>query len=459
MTPIRIRDIAELFGAEVVGLGGDELVSGFTLDSREVSPGDLYIAVKGARVDGNAYSSDAIHAGAIAVLSDKRHDVPTLLVTNVVHAIAEFGSSLRSKFVGPVIGITGSNGKTATKEFTAAAVSPLGEIVKSPGNRNTELTSPLIWSEVDENTRAVVVELAMRGAGQIKHLAEVHRPTLGIVTMIGTAHAEMVGSREGIAEAKSELLECLPQSGHAILWAEDVYLGFLRSKCICNVHTFGFSPDADCRILGYRAIDIERSHILGAIGEETFDVELPTIGRHQALNAAAAILAANLLGIDARAATERIRHATVPPMRMQVIRRRGATILLDTYNASPDSSIAAITTLAELPCKGRRIAIIGEMRELGAFEETGHRLVGRAIAESPVDRVVFVGSATRFAQDEALRAGMPGSRFVTPEPVSISDLSEVVDFIETTGNDDLILIKASRALGLETILTMQPVKT
>ena len=452
MNVLTLSRCCELFGGELHNANPDRVIEGFAFDSREVKPHDLFVAISGANVNGNQFSEVAIRDGATAVLSEQIAIVPTIHVSSIVDAIARFGRTLRNEFAGPVIGITGSNGKTTTKEFIAAALTPLGEIVKSPGNRNTEYSSPLVWAEVSESTRAVVVELAMRGLGQIRHLSDVHRPTIGVVTMIGTAHAELVGSREGIASAKSELLGSLPHDGAAVLWAEDVFLGNLKSKCKCPTYTFGFSPDADCKILGYRAIAVDRCNAIGSLFDENFELDLPTVGRHQILNAAASILAAKLAGVSTEASTNRIRFAKLPPMRMEVLNVHGATILLDTYNASPDSAGAAIRTLTELPCEGRRIAILGEMLELGDFTESGHRQIGRALAESRIDHILFVGNSMQYAIHEALRAGLPSDRLVEMEPIDRDNLNSAFQLLESVRPGDLVLIKGSRALGLERIV-------
>jgi UDP-N-acetylmuramoyl-tripeptide--D-alanyl-D-alanine ligase len=350
-------------------------------------------------------------------------------------------------FSGPVIAVTGSAGKTTTKELIAAALSHRGPVLKSIGNRNTEYTSPLIWADRTPTHWAVVVELAMRGHGQIRHLAEVHRPNVGVVTNVGTAHVEMVGSRAGIAAAKGELLESLPSDGIAVLWQEDEYLGDLTARCACPVATFGFSEWADCRILGYRPLDWSRCVVRLCVQGVTVETELPAIGRHLALNAAAALLVATRVGLDPASAAEAMHDVEMPKLRMQRVRLGGAEILLDTYNANPAATIAAIQTICELPATGRRLAVIGEMRELGAFEESGHRQVGRALAESGIDRVLLFGEATQFAYDEAQRAGFAPNRMIQAQ-----SLEDVRRFLVALEPGDVVLIKGSRSLELESAL-------
>ena len=441
MTLSRFADLA---AGTIHGIAPTTEFHGYSLDSRAIAPGSLFIAIRGKRSDGHDHARDAVGAGAVAALVERSVDAPHILVSNLVDALARFGSARRNEFKGPVIAITGSNGKTATKEFTAAACSPLGEVLKSPANHNTEFTAPLVWDALTTETRIAVVEMGMRGLGQIRHLCEFSRPTIGVVTMIGTAHVEMVGSREGIAEAKAELLAGLELGGISILWAEDDFFGFLRGRAPGTVRTFGFTPDAECRVLGYRALSWDRCIVRGSLDGVQFETELPTVGRHQALNAAAAILAAHTAGVAVDEAAEAIQTSKLPPLRMEVRQVGRATVLLDTYNASPDSTVAAIKTLAELPASGRKLVVLGEMRELGEFAESGHRQVGRVLGESPVDAVLLFGDLTRFIEGEASRAGL--------DPRCIRharSLTDVEEFLIALEPGDLVLMKGSRALELE----------
>lgn len=422
-------------------------ISGFALDSREAAPGSLFLAIRGARSDGHDHVAQALAAGAVAAIVERPVAGPRIEVPDLVEALARFATGVRDRFPGPVVGVTGSNGKTATKEFAAAALSPLGPVLKSPGNRNTEYTAPLVWADLEADHRAVVAEMAMRGFGQIAHLAEFTKPTCAIVTMIGTSHIEMVGSREGIARAKGEILTAAPPAA-AVLWNEDDFFPTLRAMCApeTRVSTFGFRPEADGQVVGYRALSWDRCVVRARIGTESAEFELPTVGRHQALNAVAALLAASASGVGVSQAAGALGAAALPPLRMQPVDVHGATVLLDTYNASPDSTIAAIRTLTELPCSGRRFAVIGEMRELGDYAESGHRQVGRALAEAALDGAVLVGELTRFTLSEALRAGMP------PHLVEERGLDLLGEFLGGLAPGDVCLMKGSRALGLESAL-------
>lgn len=428
---------------------GEAEITGFTTDSRNVQPGDLYIAAYGERADGHDFVDAAIKAGAACSLVARPVNGPHILVEDVVASIAALGLSYRAEFNGPVIGITGSAGKTSAKEFTYAALGVLGPVLKSQGNRNTEYTNPLTWVELQPSHKSVVLEMGMRGFGQILHLAQAALPTIGLVTGIGTAHIEKVGSREGICKAKGELLQVLPSDGYAVLWQEDDYLNDLKQLCECEVQTFGTSQEADCRIIGSQSLDWENSLVRLSYRGEEADVVVPAIGRHQARNAAAGVLVAVLAGADFKEAVAALKNVQLPPMRLEAREYKGATIILDNYNASPDSTVAAIRTLNEVPVKGRRLAILGEMKELGDFTESGHRLVGTAVAESSIDQALLTGGPTKFIYDEAVQRGFQASRLDSRD---VLDLEIVRTFVERVAPGDVLLIKGSRALGLENAL-------
>lgn len=430
--------------AELAGRMGAEdhapgvTVQGFATDSRGVVPGDLFLAIRGERVDGHDFIPQAFAHGAAAALVERSVDGPHLLVDDVVEGLARFGRSLRAEFAGPVVGLTGSAGKTTTKEMLAAALAPLGEVVKTSGNRNSEYTSPLLWADVGRDTRAVVVEMAMRGFGQIAHLASVHRPTVGLITNVGFSHLLQVGSREGIARAKGELLDALPEDAPCLLPADDDHLGDLRRIAGGRpVLTFGFAEGADARIVEYRPTSLARSFVRFLVLGEEAAFSLPVAGRHLATNAAAAMLAARRLGVPLARMEDALARAELPPMRMETVERGGATILLDAYNAAPNSVLAAIETLLEAPVAGRRLAVLGEMKELGDGTEEAHRRVG--FAAGGLDDVLFIGETASLMREAAGKGKVGG-------------LDDAREFLAGLRSGDVALVKGSRSLGLERAL-------
>ncbi len=439
MTPITLSNLAQIIGGTLhVGStqSHNDLITGFATDSRQVAPGDLFLAIKGANVDGHDFVEQVLARGANGTLSERPVMGPHILVANLVDALAKLGRHYRDTFKGPVVGITGSAGKTTTKEFLAAALSPLGEILKTDGNRNTEYTAPLLWPEVTADTQAVVVEMAMRGFGQIAHLASFSKPTVGVITNIGWSHVSVVGSREGIAEAKSELLAGLPQDGVAVLPIDDEFYGTL-AKAAENrqIYTFGSTESADCRVIGIQTNGWEGSTINGFFADIPWQARIPYLGKHLAPNVAAAVCAAASLGLAPQEAAEALADAEIPPMRMQVLERNGVKILLDAYNASPASMMGAIETFMSLPVTGKRMAILGQMNELGDESDRAHREIGEYVRALDLATLVYGPLAVEYGLDEPAQ--------------SISDIKERISNLR---NGDAILIKGSRSLELERVL-------
>ena len=443
---MNLGEVARRMKGRLKDAGPVTTVTGFATDSRDVEYGNVFLAIRGENVDGHDYVSGVVGRQGVASVVERPEAVPRIEVENVVAALARFGRSIREEFKWPVVGITGSNGKTSTKELAYAALGCIGPVLKNEGNRNSEYTSPLVWFDKTDAYRSAVIEMGMRGFGQIAHLADVAEPTVGVVTNIGTAHLEMVGSREGIAKAKGELLERLVGSAISVLWHEDDYLDKLREYAAGPVMTFGFDHGADVRVVGYKALNYEKSQVLLDVFGERVEFELGVLGRHQALNAAAAVTAAVACGCAPGAAAAGLSQAVFPPMRMQIVDCGGVTLVVDTYNASPDSTVAALRAVCEVPCDGRRFAVLGEMRELGSFAESGHRMVGKELAQSSIDRVLLTGGPTQWIGEEAGARGYPPDRILND---SDFDIQHVEAFLRTLKPGDVALVKGSRALGLE----------
>lgn len=435
MNPISLGDLAAIVGGELHD-DTPALVSGFATDSREAGPGVLFLAIKGAKVDGHDFDEQVLAKGATGILAERSVIGPHILVPNLVDALARLGAYYRDSFSGSVIGITGSAGKTTTKEFVAAALSPLGEILKTEGNRNTEYTAPLLWPEVTSESQAVVVEMAMRGKGQIAHLASFSKPTVGVVTNIGWSHASEVGSREGIAEAKSELLLALPQDGIAILPRDDEFYGTLE-KAAGNrqIYTFGSSESADCRVIGIQSQGWEGSVVKGFFTDIPWQAHIAYLGKHLAPNVAAAICTAAALGLAPQEAADALGDAEIPPMRMQVLEKDGVKALLDAYNASPSSMLGAIQTFMELPVEGRRLAVLGQMNELGEHSEQAHREIGDYVKAIGLTAIPFGEQAGAYGLGEAL-----------------TDIEQVRSMVFSLSAGDAVLVKGSRSLMLERVL-------
>jgi UDP-N-acetylmuramoyl-tripeptide--D-alanyl-D-alanine ligase len=439
MTPIPLKNLAAILGGELrnaQNLTPSAAISGFVTDNREVKPGDLFIAIKGAKLDGHDFAPDALKRSGVAVLAERTIDGPHILVESIIAALAKLGTHFRENFYGPVVGITGSAGKTTTKEFLASALSPLGRIVKTEGNRNTEYTAPLLWPDVTSDTAAVVIELAMRGQGQIAHLASFSQPTVGLVTNIGWSHVSEVGSREGIARAKGELLEALPKDGVAVLPQDDEFYPTLQTTAGARqIYTFGAADAADCRIIGIQSDGWDGSTINGFFADIPWQAHTAYLGSHLAQNVAAAICTAAALGLAPQEAAEALCDAELPPMRMQVLERNGVKILLDAYNASPASMIGAIETFMKLPVDGRRIAILGQMNELGEESERAHRELGEFVKNLDLHAIPYGPLALSYDLGEPF-----------------TEIANLKSEIANLKSGDAVLIKGSRSLELERVL-------
>lgn len=426
----------------------DVIVTGFATDSREVRPGDIFIAIRGGRVDGHDFVRTALTRGAAACLVETPVAGPNVLVPNVTEALAEMARSFRAEFDGPVVGITGSAGKTTAKEFCAAALSTMGPVLKTEANRNTEITGPLIWADVPEGAKSAVIEMGMRGLGQIAHLASFAKPTIGVVTNIGWSHVELLGSRENIAVAKGELFEALPKDGIPIAWAEDEYLWALISAAgDRELRTFGFGGNADLQITDYIPVSWTETRLEGVCDGKTWTATIPAAGRHVALSVAAGLLAAVSAGADLDAAAEALSRAELPPLRMEIRKLLGATFVVDTYNASPPAMVASLDALAEMPTEGRRLAVLGHMRELGDEAAEAHREVGAALARSGAGAAILYGPLMEDLKSGATGAGMDPARIAIAPT-----LDAVREMIRAVRPGDTVLVKASRALELERAL-------
>jgi UDP-N-acetylmuramoyl-tripeptide--D-alanyl-D-alanine ligase len=440
----------------------------FVIDSREAGPGDVFVAFQGEKTDGHFYVSDAFGHGAVAaiveretpieaLLFDLRHNVtqraikqwtlPVIFrVDNSLIALQGLAHWWRAHLKDlRVIGITGSVGKSSTKELAATVLERDFVVLKSEGNLNNEIGLPLTLLQLEAKQQRAVLEMGMYARGEIAHLAELAQPIVGVITNIGPVHLERLGSIEAIAEAKSELVQALPPEGVAILNYDDERVLSMREQTRAQVLTYGLDPQADLWADEIASEGLEGIHFTLHYRGEEFHVQVPLLGRHSvhtSLRAAAVGLAEGMTwdhiveGLQDRRA--QLRLVAVPGP-------NGSTILDDSYNASPASMIAALNLLAEL--NGRKIAVLGDMLELGEYEGEGHRMVGlRAIDVSDV--LVTVGELGRTIAQEALNNGMASDR------VKICDTNdEATAYLEAIVQPgDMVLIKGSRSLHMEDIV-------
>jgi UDP-N-acetylmuramoyl-tripeptide--D-alanyl-D-alanine ligase len=423
-------------------------VTGLSVDSRTTKPGDLFCAVRGSNVDGHDFVREAMKAGAAGCLITRDVGVqPAYVVSDVAEAMASIAAAVRDEFEGTVLAITGSVGKTSTKEYLAAALAPFGKVLKSEGNQNTEYGLPMTWMRLEKEHRFVVLEMAMRGLGQIRHLCAFSRPNHGIITAVGTAHiGEVGGEQENILRAKLELFESLPREGIRVYPAEGAFADQLALAAGASGVSFGEGENADVRVVLEAMRPTENRTEVSFIADgQRLQAVLPGLGRASGRNACAALALVSRLGLDMDTALRGMENASLPPDRLTYVNQGAFGVLVDVYNSSPESCIESLRTLAEIPAE-RRVAILGEMKELGDYSETAHRQVGAVIAELPIAWLAVVGRDAHWIREEALARGFEGrvDTFTHAEDAAL--------VFRSMEPGDVALIKGSRAVHMERAL-------
>ncbi|WP_370619217.1 UDP-N-acetylmuramoyl-tripeptide--D-alanyl-D-alanine ligase [Mumia sp. Pv 4-285] len=439
--------VAEIVGGTAYD-AADVVVTGpATLDSRAVSSGGLFVAVRGEHVDGHDYVDGAVRGGAVAVLAERRVDAPCVVVDDVALALARLATDVRSRLTGcTVVGITGSQGKTSVKDLAAQVLLRGGATVATAGNYNNELGVPLTVLRADADTRFLVVEMGARALGNIAELCAIAGPHVGAVLNVGTAHLGEFGSVETIERTKGELVEALGPDGVAVLNADDPRTAAMRSRTTARVTTYGAAEDADVQI---------RDLVVGRDGEPTFtlvagsdsaEVHVPLLGAHQASNAAAAAAIALAVGLEVETIADALGSVvTRSAWRMERhVRADGLVVVNDAYNANPESVGAALRAVTAMREDGRVVAVLGEMLELGGAARRAHADVGTLAADLGVTQVVAVGSGSRPVHDAATAAGTAS--------VHVDDVAAAVAWLQRYVREgDIVLVKASRASGLERV--------
>jgi UDP-N-acetylmuramoyl-tripeptide--D-alanyl-D-alanine ligase len=452
---ISLRDILDGSAGILLGEGTSDLLLRYVRhDSREIGPGDLFVALVGEHRDGHDFVADALARGAGAVMIDRQHasrfeglSVPVVVVEDTVAGLRRLASYWRSLFAVQVIGVTGSLGKTSTKEAIASVAAQRFRVVRTRRSFNTEIGVSLGLLEITPDTEVVVLELgeAYR-LGEVRELCELGRPAIGVVTNVSSSHLSRMGSIEAIAASIAELPESLPEDGVAVLNGDDLRVRAMVERCRCPVILYGLARD--CIV---RAESVE-SHGLAGL---SFDLllegqrsrlRLPLLGRHSVHTALAAIAVGRALGMTLE---EILRGFTDPAVQVRLLTVpgiNGSTLLDDTYNANPTSCLAALSLLAEIPAR-RRVAVFGDMYELGWYEDEGHRLVGRRAA-AVVDLLFTLGPRARLIAEEAVAAGLPASAVVATE-----ERHELIALLRgTLTKGDFVLVKGARGMRLEEIV-------
>jgi len=439
------------------------------VDSRQAKPGALFVALRGEKADGHDYVADAFAKGAVAALVDRevaadcavldlRGPVggpPEVLTTPVCLRVADSLAALhrlardwRARHEVRVVGVTGSVGKTTTKELVAAVLGQRYRVLKSEQNYNNEIGLPLTLLRLTDEHERVVLEMGMYDVGEIADLCDMARPQVGVVTLIAPVHLERVKSLERIIQAKTELVAALPPApeGVAILNADDANVMGMAAHTQARVLTYGLTPEADFRADDIEGLGLEGIRFRLHHGREAMVVRAQMLGRHSVHTALRAAAVGWVEGLSWDQIVQGLQTSTAQLRLVAVNGPRGSVILDDSYNSSPDSALAALNLLADLKL-GRRIAVLGDMRELGSHEEIGHKRVGRRAA-AVVDVLVTVGELARVIAREAVAGGLPPGRV---HAMATTD-EAVAWLLKEIRSGDAVLVKGSLATGMGRIV-------
>ena len=450
MIDLTLGEIAEITGGRLRGASADTAVTGpVEFDSRRVARGGLFLAFPGEHADGHDFVGQAIASGAVAAIVTRPVDAPSIEVADGFTALAALASAVARRLTGvTVVAVTGSSGKTSTKDLLAQLLERLGPTIAPPESFNNELGHPYTVLLSTMDTRFLVLETSARGIGHIRYLAEIAPPRIGVVLNVGNAHVGVFGSQDAIAQAKGELVEALPRAadgGVAVLNADDPLVAAMAPRTAARIVTFGEAEGADVRATDVQLDDLGRPAFRLHAGGESAHVTLRVIGRHHVGNALAAAAVALECGMPLRdAATGLSGAAARSSRRMERRERNGVLILNDAYNANPESMRAALETLAWIgrDRPGRTWAVLGPMAELGDITAAEHESVGRLARQLSVGRLVAVGEQARSILQGA--AGLD-TAWVPDTDAAISLLRAHVR------PGDVVLVKASRSASLERV--------
>ncbi|MEO0021305.1 MAG: UDP-N-acetylmuramoyl-tripeptide--D-alanyl-D-alanine ligase [candidate division WOR-3 bacterium] len=448
MEPVRIDEVVMATAGSLTAGKPELVITGVGVDSRSINPGELFIAIKGKRMNGHQFVADAVRRGAAAILVSEPVALPAdapvavVQVADTREALLDLARWYRSRLKPRVVAITGSNGKTTTKELLAGLLQSRFTVVKARGSYNNDIGVPLTVLAMDHNTQIGIFEIEMNELGGTKKLARVCQPEIGIITNVGDTHLEYMGDRTGVAQEKNELVEMLPETGLAILNYDDSLVRKM-SRAGCRTRTFGLNPEAD--VFAFNIQDFGLSGTQFQLLEK-YPIHLSFPGKHNISNFLAAAAAANELGLSWQEISQNARMLTLPTQRLTVKNLSAVTLIDDSFNANPQSMQAALEVLANSTAREFRLAVLGDMLELGSRSAELHRQVGE-IAGRIIDRLITVGTLAQLISEGAETAGLPADR-IRHYHSSGEVGRELFDFIKP---GDTILVKGSRAMAMERI--------
>ena len=449
---ILISDIKKLNGVEIINQKLFKKISDVSIDSRKLKPGDLFFAIKGENFDGHDFIDEVISKGASAVVIEKKYlekfkdkNYPLVVVEDTTKALGELARIYRDKFDVKVIGLTGSNGKTTTKEMIAEILSQKFKTLKSEGNLNNNFGVPLNLFRLQKSHEVAVIEMGINHFGEMGALCEIANPDFGLVTNIGTAHIEFLKSREGIAEEKGKLFKYLIRKNGFGFINSDEKLIKEQAKGLKRKLTFGFSSKADVRGKIISLNNLAQPVLKVTYRSKSVVINLPTFGIHTAQNALSAAAVGLKFGVSLKKIKSALEAFKSYDKRMQVIEIDGYTIINDTYNASPESMKMAIQTMSMMKGYFQKVAVLGDMLELGEFSEKFHRELANYLKENGIQKVFFFGEFTKSSFEEALKLECDAKHF--------DDKKQIADEIKKTiPEGSLILLKGSRKMKMEEII-------
>ena len=449
MITMTVGEIADAVRGACHDVDPTAIVSDVVIDSREARPATMFVAIAGDRVDGHAFAADAFASGACVVLAARALDGPCIVVDDPVLALGRLAHWVRVRRLNcTVIGITGSSGKTSTKDLVAEVLARRGATVAAAGSFNTEVGVPLTILRADESTEFLVLEMGMRGEGHIAYLCEIALPSVGVLINVGLAHVGMVGSIEGVARAKGEILEGLPIAGFAIVNGDDPAVMEQSHRTSATIVPFGMAGSCDVRATDLRLDDQARPSFTLHHGDQAVPVSMRLHGEHSVHNALAAAAVGACLGVPIEEIAAALRAAT-PRSRWRMEVREspeGWIIVNDAYNANPDSMRAALQALAAMGSGRRTWAVLGEMRELGDHQESQHEEIGRLAASLGMTNLICVGEGTRSMERACAGEGSSTRSTWAEGP------DEAIALLRgELAAGDVVLVKASRSIGLERI--------
>lgn len=469
MALFTVEELREVIS--VKGLAGEapgwtkQRIRRISLDSRSVGPGDLFIAIKGDRFDGHDFVGAALAQGAVGALvhdgmavdalkiprGSKRFSPFILGARDPLFAYQQLATHHRSRFDIPLVAVTGSNGKTTTKEMVASVLAHRWKVLKTEGNLNNRIGVPQTLFRLNGRHEGAVIEMGVDNLGQTTRLCEIARPTIGVITNIGPDHLEFFRSMEGSAQAKAELLDLLPADGVAVLNADDAYFDYLAARAQCRVVSFGFSPKADVRAMDVKSDGrdgtIFRLLLPGKVRHTIVHIRVQ--GGHNVTNALAAAAVGSVLGLPGAVIAQGLARFRPAAMRSQIVVSQGVKIINDCYNANPASMKAAVRLLAQAEGHRHKIAVVGDMLELGPGAVQMHEDVGAFVAQQGVDQLIACGRLGRSLAEGARRAGMDPAH-IMEVPDAESGASAVKALVKA---GDVVLVKASRGMKLEQVVS------